>query len=55
MTNDFDNVDNTVIAEFIDGISPVKEQMLVTNSVKTYRDLWVLSNMCCSKEIKKEP
>ena len=45
MIKDFDDIDNDMMALFLDDKLSEKEQMQVTNSVRTYKNLWLLSNM----------
>lgn len=50
MSNNFDDIDNEKVACFIEGHLSDKEQINVTNTLRTYRDLWLLSNLFLSQK-----
>lgn len=54
MLKDFNDIENDMIAKFIDGLLSHEDEMLVTTAVRTYRDLWLLSNMYNRKEASKK-
>lgn len=45
MNKKFEDVDNDVLALFLENKITPKEQVGVTNTLRTYEDLWILSNM----------
>ena len=49
MNKDFDDIDNDMMALFLEDMLSDKEQRQVTNSIKTYKDLWLLAIMYHSK------
>ena len=45
MNKKFEDIDNEVLALFLENKVSLKEQEDVTNTLRTYKDLWVLANM----------
>lgn len=56
MTNKFEDIDNDMLSLFLEDMLPVAKQMAITNSLKTYKDLWLLSKMynSCAVNRKKK-
>ena len=55
MTKKFEDIDNDMLSLFLEDMLPATEQMAITNSLKTYKDLWLLSIMynSCADNRKK--
>lgn len=45
MNKKFEDIDNDVLALFLENKVSCKEQEGVTNALRTYKDLWILANM----------
>ena len=45
MNKKFEDIDNDVLALFLENKVSCKEQEDVTNTLRTYKELWVLANM----------
>lgn len=45
MNKKFEDIDNDVLALFLENKLSTIEQADVTNTLRTYKDLWILSNM----------
>lgn len=41
----FDDIDNDVLGCFVENRLSIRDQMKVTDSLKSYKDLWVLANI----------
>ena len=54
MTNKFEDIDNDMLSLFLEDMLPATKQMSITNSLKTYKDLWLLANMYNSCEVNRK-
>lgn len=54
MVKKFEDIDNDVLALFLEDMLPSKKQKEITNSLKTYKDLWLLAVMYRSCSVARK-